>query len=128
MIKWIGKSTNGTWEKEVIANDYEELLEELICLWIIDEYWSVNSKTFDGLCDCSEMLEKLRDEYQEAIEEDDDEKMEAFQEKFYNINWHKDIFSKLSDDDFKYVIRGCNSQAYYQEFEEVEEDKGERNE
>ena len=122
MIKWNGKSTNGTWKKEIIANDYEELLEELVDRDIIEGYWNMDSQAFDGLCDCSEMLEKLRDEYQEAIEEDDDEKIEAFQEKFDSIDWHEDVFSKLSEDDFKYVIRGCNSQAYYQEFEEVEED------
>lgn len=122
MIKWNGKSTNGTWKKEIIANDYEELLEELVGRDIIDGYWNMDSQAFDGLCDCSEMLEKLRDEYQEAIEEDDDEKMASFEKQFDNIDWHEDVFSKLSEDDFKYVIRGCNSQAYYQEFEEVEED------
>lgn len=122
MIKWNGKSTNGTWKREIIANDYEELLEELVDRDIIDGYWNMDSQAFDGLCDCSEMLEKLRDEYQEAIEEDDDEKMASFEKQFDNIDWHEDVFSKLSEDDFKYVIRGCNSQAYYQEFEEVEED------
>lgn len=122
MIKWNGKSTNGTWKKEIIANDYEELLEELVDRDIIDGYWNMDSQAFDGLCDFSEMLEKLRDEYQEAIEEDDDEKMASFEKQFDDIDWHEDVFSKLSEDDFKYVIRGCNSQAYYQEFEEVEED------
>lgn len=122
MIKWNGKSTNGIWKKEIIANDYEELLEELVDRDIIDGYWNMDSQAFDGLCDCSEMLEKLRDEYQEAIEEDDDEKMASFEKQFDNIDWHEDVFSKLSEDDFKYVIRGYNSQAYYQEFEEVEED------
>lgn len=122
MIKWNGKSTNGIWKKEIIANDYEELLEELVNRDIIDGYWNMDSQAFDGLCDCSEMLEKFRDEYQEAIEEDDDEKMTSFEKQFDDIDWHEDVFSKLSEDDFKYVIRGCNSQAYYQEFEEVEED------
>ena len=121
MIKWTGKSTNGTWKKVVIANDYEELLEELIDYAIIGGYWDIDSQTFDGLCDCSEMLEKLRDETQEAIEEDNGEKLEELQEKFNNIDWHEDVFSKLSEDDFKYVIRGCNSQADYQEFEEADE-------
>ena len=121
MIKWNGKSTNGTWKKEIIANDYEELLEELVDRDIIDGYWNMDSQAFDGLCDCSEMLEKLRDEYNEAIEEDDDEKMASFEKQFDDIDWHEDVFSKLSDDDFEYVIRGCNSQAYYQEFEKVED-------
>ena len=120
MIKWNGKSTNGTWKKEIIANDYEELLEELVDRDIIDGYWNMDSQAFDGLCDCSEMLKKLRDETQEAIEEDNGEKLEALQEKFNNIDWHEDVFSKLSEDDFKYVISGCNSQAYYQEFEKAE--------
>ena len=121
MIKWNGKSTNGTWTKEIIAKDYEELLEELVDRDIIYGYWNMDSQAFDGLCDCSEMLENLRDEYQEAIEEDDEEKMTSLEKKFDNIDWHEDVFSKLSEDDFKYVISGCNSQAYYQEFEEVEE-------
>lgn len=122
MIKWNGKSTNGTWKKEIVANDYESLLEELVDRDIIDGYWNMDSQAFDGLCDCSEMLENLRDEYNEAIEEDDDEKMASFEKQFDDIDWHEDVFSKLSDDDFEYVIRGCNSQAYYQEFEKVEED------
>lgn len=121
MIKWTGKSTNGTWKKEIIANDYEELLEELIDCGIIDGYWDIDSQVFARLCDCSEKLEKLSDETQEAIEEDNGEKLEALQKKFNNIDWHEDVFSKLSEDDFKYVIRGCNSQAYYQKFEEFEE-------
>ena len=43
MIKWNGKSTNGTWTKEIIANDYEELLEELVDRDIIDGYWNMDS-------------------------------------------------------------------------------------
>lgn len=121
MIKWNGKSTSGAWKKEIIANNYEDLLKTMIDKGFCEGYWNIDSRTFDGLCDCSDKLDTLRDEYYETIEEDDDKKMEAFQEKFYNIDWHEDVFSKLSEDDFKYVIRGCNSQAYYQEFEEVEE-------
>lgn len=121
MIKWTGKSISGAWKKEIIANNYEDLLKTMIDKGFCEGYWNIDSRTFYGLCDCSDKLDTLRDEYYETIEEDDDEKMEAFQEKFYNIDWHEDVFSKLSEDDFKYVIRGCNSQAYYQEFEKFEE-------
>lgn len=117
MIKWTGKNTAGTWTKEIIANDYEELLEELINHDIIDGYWNIDGLTFYELCKYSKLLEDLQDEYQEAIEEDDNEKMEDFQDKFENINWHKKVFSKLSEDDFKQIISSCKSQAYYQTFE-----------
>lgn len=122
MIKWNGKSTNGTWKKEIIANDYEDLLETMIDKGICDGYWNIDSQAYNELCFYSEKLEKLRDEYQEAIEEeDDDEKMANFEKQLDDIDWHEEIFSKLTDDQFEQVIRGIDGMAYYQEFEEVED-------
>ena len=121
MIKWNGKSTNGTWKKEIIANDYEDLLETMIDKGICESYWNIDSQAYNELCYYSDKLDVLRDEYNKIIEEDDDEKMEAFQTKFDNIDWHEEIFSKLTDDQFEQVIRGIDGMAYYQEFEEVED-------
>lgn len=121
MIKWNGKSTNGAWEKEIIANDYEDLLETMVDKGICDGYWNIDSQAYNELCFYSEKLEKLRDEYQEAIEEDDDEKMASFEKQFDDIDWHEEIFSKLTDNQFEQVIRGIDGMAYYQEFEEVED-------
>lgn len=122
MIKWNGKSTNGAWKKEIIANDYEDLLETMIDKGVCDGYWNIDSQAYNELCDYSDKLDTLRDEYYEILEEADDEKMEAFQTKLDNIDWHEEIFSKLTDDQFEQVIRGIDGMAYYQEFERVEED------
>lgn len=122
MIKWNGKSTNGTWKKEIIANDYEDLLETMIDKGVCDGYWNIDSQAYNELCLYSEKLEKLRDEYQDAIEEDDDEKIASFEKQLDDIDWHEEIFSKLTDEQFEQVIRGIDGMAYYQEFEQVEED------
>lgn len=36
--------------------------------------------------------------------------------KLGNVEWNE-ILNSLSDNEMEQVIRGCNSQAYYQEFE-----------
>lgn len=122
MIKWNGKSTSGAWKQEIIANDYEDLLETMIDKGICQGYWNIYSQAYNELCHYSDKLEALRDEYYEIAEECDGEKMEAFETKLDNIDWHEEIFSKLTDDQFEQVIRGIDGMAYYQEFEQVEED------
>lgn len=123
MIKWYGKSTDGIWKKEIIANDYTELLETMIDMGICDGYWDINSQAYDGLCYYCDKLAILRDEYYiitEEEEDDDDRKAEIFQSKLDNIDWYDDVFNKLTDHQFEMVIRGINAVAYYQEFEKLE--------
>lgn len=38
------------------------------------------------------------------------------QEELENLDWYEEIFYGLSDKEIEGAIRGCNSQAYYQEF------------
>lgn len=120
MIKWTGKDTSGIWHTEVIADDYEDLLETLIDRDIINPYWNKNGFTFEYLCDVSPKLQELGNKLVLAEDSDDELFIDTVEAEFEDLDWHEEIFVDLDDDDFKYVISSCKSQAYYQTFEFIE--------
>lgn len=119
MIKWNGKSTDGAWKQEIIAKNHEELLETMIEKDICESYSNIHSQAFNELCDYFNLLQDLREDYEEALENEDDEMIEYIEMKINTLDWHKEIFSKLTDEEFEQVIRCIDGIAYYQEFEQL---------
>ena len=111
MIKWTGHDTAKVWNRTVEAENMKQLLETLIEKGIINGYWDPEGQTFHELAYVSEIVSELEDRY------NDDEDIT---EKLDNLDWDEEVFSKLTDQQFEQVIRGCDSQAYYQQFEVIE--------
>ena len=108
MIKWRGQNTfkNVTWNAE--ADSYKELYFELIDRDII----SIE----DGYPDEIFLLDKVglkMADFDEHEEEYDYEYQAWFEKVTDGL--------ELTEDDYKYIISQEKGNAYYQEFEEVDE-------
>ena len=112
MIKWIGKSTDGRWRREVEAESYLSLMEILIDKGYISDYRLQGEQLYYELCYVSDRLDKLDKRLNSECES---VALKAEQE-LENLDWYEEIFHDLSDKEVEGAIRGCNSQAYYQEF------------
>jgi len=110
MIKWTGKSTDGRWNKTVEADSYFELLEKLVDKGYIGDYIDSDSQLFHELGYVSQEVSDLEERLN-----DEDTADEALVE-LENFEWDK-VLRNLTDKEIESAIRGCDSQAYYQEFE-----------
>lgn len=111
MIKWTGKSTDKRWVKTVEADSYLELLKKLVDKGYIGDYIDTDSQLFHELGYVSSIISDLEERL------NDDNVDEALQE-LENLDWNE-LLKNLTDKEIESAIRGCDSQAYYQEFEEV---------
>lgn len=114
MIKWTGKSTDKRWIRTVEAETYYELLETLVDKGYIGDYIDSNSQLFHELAYVSPAVSDLEDRL------NDEDQAEQALEDLENFDWGREVFEKLTDEQFATAIAGCTSQAYYQEFEVVE--------
>lgn len=114
MIKWIGKSTDGRWVREVEAESYLALIELLIDKGYISDYRWQGEQLYCELCYVSDRLNKL----DKRLNSECESVALKAQQELENLDWYEEIFSDLSDKEVEGAIRGCNSQAYYQEFVE----------
>lgn len=112
MIKWIGKSTDGRWIKTVEAGSYFELLEKLVDKGYIGDYIDTDSQLFHELGYVSSIVSDLEERL------NDDENVEEALQELENLDWNE-LLRNLTDKEIENAIRGCNSQAYYQEFEVI---------
>lgn len=111
MIKWTGYTTDKRTKYTEEADTYEELFKKLVDREIFNPYWTNENQTGEQVADLSDKLSTIYD----RIDDGEDNAILEL-EKF---DFEKEIFSKLSDKDWELLIRSCNSQAYYQEFEVV---------
>ena len=111
MIKWTGCTTDKRTKYSEEAESYKELFETLIDKEIFSPYWTNESQTGMQVAQLSDALESIYD----RIDEGDEEAITALE----NFDFDEEIFSKLTDKDWELLIRSCNSQAYYQEFEVI---------
>lgn len=114
MIKWTGKSTDKRWIKTVEAETYYELLETLVDKGYIGDYIDSDSQLFHELAYVSPAVADLEDRL------NDEDQAEQALIDLENFDWGREVFEKLTDEQFQTAITGCTSQAYYQEFEVVE--------
>ena len=112
MIKWTGKSTDGRWNKTVEADSYFELLEKLVDKGYIGDYIDSDSQLFNELSYVSPIISDL----QERL--NDEEVAEEALEELEKMDW-SELLRGLTDKEIERAIRGCDSQAYYQEFEVI---------
>lgn len=112
MIKWTGKSTDGRWNKTVEADSYFELLEKLVDKGYIGDYIDSDSQLFNELSYVSPIISDL----QECL--NDEEVAEEALEELEKMDW-SELLRGLTDKEIEGAIRGCDSQAYYQEFEVI---------
>lgn len=112
MIKWVGKSTDGRWVRKVEAESYLALMEMLIDKGYISDYRYQGEQLYSELCYVSDRLDKLDKRLNSEYETD---ALKA-QQELENLDWYEEIFYGLSDKEIEGAIRGCDSQAYYQEF------------
>jgi len=112
MIKWTGKSTDGRWNKTVEADSYFELLEKLVDKGYIGDYIDSDSQLFNELSYVSPIISDL----QERL--NDEEVAEETLEELEKMDW-SELLRGLTDKEIETAIRGCDSQAYYQEFEVI---------
>lgn len=56
----------------------------------------------------------------DLLKRKDEEQAEQALADLENFDWGREVFEKLTDEQFATAIAGCTSQAYYQEFEVVE--------
>lgn len=112
MIKWVGKSTDGRWVREVEAESYLALIELLIDKGYISDYRWQGEQLYCELCYVSDRLNKL----DKRLNSECESVALKAQQELENLDWYEEIFSDLSDKEVEGAIRGCNSQAYYQEF------------
>lgn len=115
MIKWTGKSTSGTWRKEVEADSMIDLMEKLIDLDIIPAYWDLEDRLFGYLADSSKELEEFKAQYDKLREDDLDEEADFLLGDF---DW-SNVFRNMDPKDIQTSISQCDSQAYYQTFETI---------
>lgn len=115
-ITWTGQPTNRVVTYKIEADSYKEILEQMIDRDLADGYWNPDSQAFHELAYYSPIISELENEYNNLDDSDDEDAFEKFDEKLGNVEWNE-ILNSLSDNEMEQVIRGCNSQAYYQEFE-----------
>nr|DAV68729.1 MAG TPA: hypothetical protein [Caudoviricetes sp.] len=115
MIRWTGKSTSGTWRREVEAESMIDLMEKLIDLNIIPAYWDFEERLFGYLADSSEELEEFKTKYNELKEEELFEEADGL---FNDFDW-ANVFRNMDPKDIQTSISLCDSQAYYQTFETI---------
>lgn len=114
MIKWTGKSTDKRWIRTVEAETYYRLLETLVDKGYIGDYIDSDSQLFHELAYVSPAVADLEDRL------NDEDQAEQALEDLENFDWGREVFEKLTDEQFATAIAGCTSQAYYQEFEVIE--------
>lgn len=112
MIKWTGKSTDGRWNKTVEADSYFELLEKLVDKGYIGDYIDSDSQLFHELGYVSQEISELEERL------NDEDTVEEALVELENFAWDK-VLKNLTDKEIETTIRGCDSQAYYQEFEVI---------
>lgn len=115
MIKWTGKSTSGTWRKEIEAESMIDLMGKLINLDIIPAYWDLEERLFGYLADVSTDLQEFKNKYYELRDEDLNEEADKLFDEF---DW-ANVFENMDPKDIKTSIEQCDSQAYYQTFEVI---------
>lgn len=111
MIKWKGQNTqkNITWKEE--ADSYRELYFKLIDRDIIS--------VVDYFPDEEYMLNKVG---LSTNSFDNDDLAELYDYDF--MNWYNEVtkgIDDLTEDEYKMIIRDQRGDAYYQEFEEINE-------
>ncbi|HFU3963992.1 TPA: hypothetical protein ACGO2U_001991 [Streptococcus suis] len=111
MINWTGYTTDKRTRYTEKAESYQELFEKLVDREIFGPYWTNENQTGMQVAQLSDILESIYD----RIDEGDEDAIAEFE----NFDFDEEIFSKLSDNDWELLIRSCNSQAYYQEFEVI---------
>lgn len=112
MITWTGKSTDKQWVRTVHADNFYELMNTLINKGYIPHYADFSEQLFYKIADISPLVESI----DSALDTDDDFMYSYAFSELENMDWKTEVFDKFTDDDYIYVISGCNSQAYYQDF------------
>lgn len=112
MITWTGKSTDGRWVRTVQAESFYELINTLIDKGYIPHYADIQGQLFYKIAEILPYIDSIN----RALDADDELTYSYAVYELENLDWKDEVFNEFTDEDYIFVIRGCDSQAYYQDF------------